>query len=263
MENKNLLILGEQGFGDAIQFARFLPMVKERSGARIQLVCWPPLGRLFENTWSGQFEIMHKLPAPSEYDCYTPLMSLPYLFQTIPETIPLPPYLKVNEKDRERWAAKVSALKGKKIGLAWKGSPLHKEDHQRSIDFKHLKRLLRLSNCSFVSLQKENTPSKEEIAGLENFHDWSEELHDFADTAALISCLDLVISVDTAVAHLSGALGQKTWTLLPFHSEWRWMQNTNQSPWYPSMRLIQQKHAGGWSGEIAQIANELKIYGRP
>ena len=157
-----------------------------------------------------------------------------------------------------RAMCRVSSLPGRKIGLSWAGNPLHKEDLQRSLAFKQLWPLFKVENTSFVSLQRTNAPSKEETAGLDNFHDWSTELNGFADTAALISCLDLVISVDTAVAHLSGALGQKTWTLIPFIPEWRWMRDTESSPWYRSMRLIRQKKIRGWSDAMRQMADELR-----
>jgi tetratricopeptide (TPR) repeat protein len=258
IEKGNLLIICEQGYGDAIQFSRYLPIVKERSGSNIKLVCRPSLARLFEHSWNGQFAITDDIPPGSEFDFHFPLMSLPWLFGTIQETIPPAPYLKAAEKDVEQWSSKVSALKGKKVGLSWAGNPLHKRDRQRSLDFKLMKPLFRLKNISFVSLQKANAPSKEETVGLDNFHDWSADLNDFADTAALISCLDLVICVDSVVAHLSGALGQKTWTLIPFIPEWRWMRDTENSPWYPSMRLIRQKTLRGWSAVMIQMVDELR-----
>ena len=258
MEKGNLLILGEQGYGDMIQFSRYLPIVKERSGSNIIFVCWPPLARLFERSWPEQVVIASAIPPASAFDFYFPLMSLPWLFGTVQETIPKAPYLKAAEKDIQHWSSRVSALKGKKIGLSWAGNPLHKQDQQRSLSFKDMKPLLKLENISFVSLQKPNASFQEKTVGFDNFYDWSADLHDFADTAALISCLDLVISVDTAVAHLSGALGKTTWTLLPFIPEWRWMRDTENSPWYPSMRLIRQEKWGKWSAVITQIVNELR-----
>ena len=254
MGEGTLLILCEQGFGDAIQFSRYLPLVKERSGANVKVVCWPALTRLFEQTWKGQLTVCEKLPSDSGFDCYIPLMSLPRLFGTIPPS----PYLKADDRDIRRWSSRVSALKGRKIGLSWAGNPLHKQDVQRSVAFKLLKPLLKVENTSFVSLQKANIPAPAELAGIDNFHDWTADLDDFADTAALISCLDLVITVDTAVAHLSGALGRKTWTLIPFIPEWRWMRDTESTPWYPSMRLVRQQQMRGWSGVIHSLANELR-----
>ena len=258
MGEGTLLVLCEQGYGDAIQFSRYLPIVKERSGANIRVVCWSSLARLIEQSWEGQFTVTEEVPPSSSFDAYVPLMSLPRLFGTVPETIPPSPYLIAGEKDLRRWRSRVSALQGRKVGLSWAGNPLHKEDLQRSLAFKQLGPLFNVENTSFVSLQRANAPSKEETAGLDNFHDWSAELNDFADTAALISCLDLVISVDTAVAHLSGALGQKTWTLIPFIPEWRWMRDTESTPWYPSMRLIRQKKIRGWSDVMRQMADELR-----
>ena len=254
MEQGTLLIVCEQGLGDAIQFSRYLPLVKERSGANVKVVCWPSLARLFEQTWKGQLTVCERLPSDSEFDCYLPMMSLPRLFGTVSSA----PYLKADDQDIRRWSSRVSALKGRKIGLSWAGNPLHKQDVQRSVAFKLLKPLLKMENTSFVSLQKANAPAPAELAGIGNFHDWTAELKDFADTAALISCLNLVISVDSAVAHLSGALGRKTWTLIPFIPEWRWMRDTESTPWYPSMRLVRQQQMRGWSGVIRPLADELR-----
>ncbi|MDD2710198.1 MAG: tetratricopeptide repeat protein [Verrucomicrobiae bacterium] len=257
MDKENLLVICEQGYGDVIQFSRYLPLAKARSGANIKLVCKQQLAKLLDNSWKETFDIAGEVPPDSEFDRYVPLMSLPWLFGTVLETIPPAPYLKAAEKDIQRWAPKISALKGRKIGLSWAGNPLHQKDGLRSISFKLLEPLFKLKDISFVSLQKTDLSSKSPISKPANFHDWSAEIDDFADTAAIIACLDLVISVDTAVAHLSGALGQKNRTLLPFIPEWRWMRDTKNSPWYPSMRLLRQKKFRDWTTVIDQLVDDL------
>jgi tetratricopeptide (TPR) repeat protein len=256
-EGKNILVVCEQGYGDALHFSRYLPMVRERSGAGVTVLCRPPLTRLFEISWGGDIRAVSDFPKSSDIDFFHPVMSLPWLFGTTLKNIPPAPYLKPSAEDIGRWRPRVSALKGLKAGLCWAGNPENKKDKLRSMRFEHVKPLFNLKNISFVSLQKLCAPAPGE-AVFDNFHDWSAELRDFADTAALVSCLDIVISVDTAVAHLSGALGQKTWTLIPFIPEWRWMRDTDQSPWYPSMTLIRQKTFNGWPEVISRAAEKLE-----
>jgi tetratricopeptide (TPR) repeat protein len=258
MDGGKLLVICEQGCGDALQFIRYAPMIKERSGAEITLLCRRSMAALFENSMPGLLTVVSGTPPESGFDRWVSLMSAPFLFGTAPDSVPPAPYLRAAEKDRVRWERKASALKGKKIGLSWAGSPLHESDRLRSLRFDALKPLFKVKGVSFVSLQRLCAPAPEESAGISNFHDWSAGLNDFADTAALVSCLDLVISVDTAVAHLSGALGQKTWTLIPFVPEWRWMRDTDKSPWYPSMRLVRQTKFNDWPAVINRLAEEIK-----
>jgi Flp pilus assembly protein TadD len=258
MDGGNLLVICEQGCGDAIQFSRYLPMIKERSGASIKLLCRNSLWRLFENSMPGIFEPTEEAPPPSaSFDCYISLMSAPFLFGTDTGSVPPAPYLKAPADAAARFEPWLSSLKGKKVGLAWAGNPLHKSDRHRSVSFEALKPLFELKNISFVSLQKSPPPPALEVAGLDNFHDRTAELNDFADTAGLVSGLDLVLGVDTAVSHLSGALGKKTWILIPFVSEWRWMRDTETSPWYSSVRLIRQDKLNDWPSVIKRAAAGL------
>jgi tetratricopeptide (TPR) repeat protein len=258
MEDGVILALCEQGFGDTIQFSRYIPMMKELSGAKIKFMCAPSLMRLLKDCGADEFYHRDKPETAGDFDCYYPVMSLPGLFGTTPETVPPAPYLKAEESDIKFWEPRVSALKGKKIGLSWSGNPDNTNDRLRSMKFEHLKPLFELKDVSFVSLQKMGAPPKEETACFSNFHDWSEDFSDFSVTAGLITHLDLVISVDTAIAHLSGALGQRTWVLIPFSPEWRWMHDVETTPWYPAARIVRQRSFDKWSGVVRQLGRELK-----
>jgi tetratricopeptide (TPR) repeat protein len=256
LQKGSLLIICEEGAGDTIQMARFLPAVRERAGVPVRLACRDGLVRLLKNTWGRKISVSSLIPG-SGFSCYYPLMSLPFLFEAEPGSVPSAPYIRAAKKDIDFWGGRAARLKGKKIGLSWAGNPLNRNDKWRSIKFSDLKPLFDLKNISFVSLQKHGVPSKDETSGLRNFHDWTPELKDFADSAALVSCLDLVISVDSAAAHLGGALGKPTWNLMQFVPDWRWGHRGEETMWYSSMRIIRQKKLNDWPGVIKQLASEL------
>lgn len=232
---KRLLIWPEQGFGDQIQVARFAAVLAE--SMEVSWVCPPPLARLFRASLPAQIvEIAQTIEFPDP-DAWVMCFSLPSrLGLARPEDAPSAPYLRVPEEARARWRG--FAGPGLNIGVAWRGNPGHPNDARRSM------------------------PSPEPLAPLSAFgrlHDFTKPRGDFADTAALLEQMDLVVCVDTALAHLAGALGKPTRLLLPAEEyDWRWLWGRQDSPWYPSMRLYRQPSPGDWASVVARVAEELK-----
>lgn len=238
---KSILVYTEQGLGDAIQFSRFLPLLRE-AGATVLLACDPALASLFA-------PLVHRVvgSAPvGRVDYRVPLMSLPYAFGTTLDTIPPAPYLDADPERGEHWRNALGPRVGRRIGIAWSGRPTHADDRSRSLPERCVRPLLDLTGIEWVSVQRGTLP------GVRSF-----DLQDFADTAALMQHLDLVISVDTAPAHLAGTLGIPTWILLPFVPDWRWLRDREDSPWYPSVRLFRQPRRGDWESVIERVVSEL------
>lgn len=251
LENKVIVIISEQGYGDTLQFVRYLPDVKARGGTVI-LGCKPELRRLLAGC-AGIDQIVCVGEIVPPYDVETPLLSLPGIFKTSLETIPNQvPYLSVPPDAGQKAASVVTASSKKfRVGLVWGGNI------NRSLRLKQLLPLLGILQIHFFSLQK--GPAVQEIKSFPagKITDLDPYLEDFADTAAAVQALDLVISIDTSVAHLAGALAKPVWTLIPFASEWRWMLNRDDSPWYPTMRLFRQPAPGDWASVIARVAAQL------
>ncbi|MHB8620887.1 MAG: tetratricopeptide repeat protein, partial [Chloroflexota bacterium] len=259
-----LLVEAEQGLGDTIQFARFCPLVAAL-GIRVVLRCRDELTALMRD--SGIHTIIHTITGSQADDAvaqaaqtptaWAPLMSLPFLLGINPTSPPSTvPYL--NADDAERWRGELAALPGLKVGLAWAGEPGNAGDRKRSTTLRSLAPLAAVPGVSFVSLQKGAAAAQlaepdQPVQAL----DLSARLADFRETAAVVQNLDLVISVDTAVAHLAGALGRPVWILLPFSADWRWLAGRDDSPWYPTARLVRQRRAGDWAGAAARAAAAL------
>jgi len=198
------------------------------------------------------------LPA---FDLHCPLMSLPGAFDTTLDTIPTSvPYLNAPGKRARLWRDRLAGMGRPRIGLVWSGKPTHKNDHNRSIALQRLKPLLSVLGAQFVSLQQEYRASDLAALGRLPIRRFDDLLTDFADTAALIGELDLVITVDTAVAHLAGAMARQLWLLLPHVQDWRWLRKRNDSPWYPTAKLFRQPQIGDWDGAIAAMAKELRAF---
>lgn len=260
-QGRRLLIYDEIGYGDVFQFVRYLPLVKERGGTLI-FECKPGLSRLLHG-FPGIDELLERgnQPVPeSAFDLQLPMESLPGIFaatlQTIPDKVP---YLKPATDLLEKWQKRLENARGLKVGLVWSGNPYSQYDKMRSCTLSDFSTLAEFEGVTFVSLQKgpaemqlTNPPQGMRIIAL------GSELSDFADTAAVIESLDLVISVETAVPHLAGALGKKVWTILSFVPAWRWMMERSDSPWYPSMRLFRQTSRGEWEGVMQEVAKQLK-----
>lgn len=266
IRGKRILLHCEQGFGDAIQFVRYVELVKERVGevGRVILECPPPLLRLFESLLHLDQLVLEGQSLP-DFDVYAPLMSLPRILGTTLTTIPADiPYLYAEDTPTSFHLFKPEAGRGevpRKIGIVWAGNPFYQGDRSRyrACSLQHFLRLLDYKIAAnlpiqLYSLQKEVTPAELSLLSANNIRDIGSKLKDFADTAQAIAPLDLVISVDTAVAHLAGAMAKPVWVLLPFAPDWRWMLNRTDSPWYPSvMRLFRQSQPGDWDGVFEQV----------
>jgi len=267
---KSVLIGFEAGHGDMIQFCRYASVLKERGAARVDLLCHPGLKTLFA-TLAGVDQVIAldgELPATA-WDYWTPPLSLPFHCRTRLKTIPASlPYLHADPDKAAQWARALRAApvegvgsRGLRVGLVWKGNPLFENDADRSLPGLHMLAALgELAGVRFFSLQKgageddaANPPTGLPLANL------GPQLADFSDTAAVIANLDLVISVDTAVAHLAGAMGQPCWLLLPdYKTDWRWLTGRSDSPWYPGlMRLFRQPAGGGWVPVVDEVKDAL------
>lgn len=263
---QSLLVLHEQGLGDSLQFVRYLPLALAHC-ARVGYVCPPGLRRLYEKSlcsrWPG-LVLLDAVPADlSGWDRYIPLMSLPMAFATQVATIPAAlPYLYADAGLAAVWRARLEALPAPhlpRVGVVWAGG--HSGiavDRLRSLAAAQIAPLLGLPHVRWISLQKTDDPAKlPDTVACERLIDWTDEIADFADTAALIDNLDLVISVDTSVAHLAAAMGKPVWLLNRFAGCWRWLYGRDDSPWYPGLRLFTQARRADWDDVLARVASAL------
>jgi tetratricopeptide (TPR) repeat protein len=267
IDGKTVLLHAEQGLGDTLQFCRYVAMVAAL-GARVLVEAPPELMRLLSKL-AGAAELIEQGRQLPPFDCHCPLLSLPLAFRTEMATIPAAtPYLFADAHASQRWAERIgnNAPGALKVGLVWAGgnrphvAELRKNDARRSITLDTLRPLFEVPQVQFYSLQK--GPAAQQLAlvtGLaERVIDYTDELADFADTAALVANLDLVISVDTAVAHLAGALGKPVWILNRFDTCWRWMLEREDSPWYPGAQLFRQSALGDWASVIPSVQAALR-----
>ena len=255
LNGKKILVVSEQGFGDSIQFVRYLYLIKEKGGY-IVLECKRELVKLFESLGVIDEFIEKSNAVPNvDADYYVHLMSLPYIFKTNLENIPNKiPYLKAEPELVEKFKSKFNSDKFK-VGIVWSGNKSQDDDKNRSMRFKNFESLREIKEVDFFSLQKGK--SVEQLDDVEVV-DIGEEINDFADTVAVIENLDLVISVDTATVHLAGAMGKPVWILLTKVPDWRWLLDREDSPWYPTMKLFRQKKSGDWDEVIGRVKRELK-----
>ncbi|HYB08456.1 MAG TPA: tetratricopeptide repeat-containing glycosyltransferase family protein [Alphaproteobacteria bacterium] len=246
LRGRRILLHWEQGFGDTIQFIRFAALVKAR-GATVLAELQPPLCRLFQHV-DGIDEIIPSGSPLPPFDCHAPLMSLPRILGLRPANIPASDgYLRPDPARVRRWTTKLGPMSGLRVGICWQGAPAQVDNRFRSIPPAELGPLLALPGISWVSLQKGlSTDGLREIG-----------LGDFADTAAVISNLDLVITVCTSVAHVAGALGKPTWVLVHAGPDWRWLRSGERSAWYSSVRLFRQKTLGAWGGVLREVIEAL------
>lgn len=259
LSGKTILLHPEQGFGDAIQFIRYVPRLTSLGG-NIMVEVQPALKRLFAQIPGIERVIVKGEPLP-HFDVHCPLLSLPFHFGATLDNLPAEvPYLSADPHSAELWRQRIPDTHGArmKIGLVWAGNPKHKNDRNRSIGLDQFNVLGDIPSLAFFSLQKGSGANQAGQTAL-NFHvhDLMEYVEDFADTASLIGQLDLVLCVDTSVAHLAGAMGKPTWVLLPFASDWRWLQERSDSPWYPSMRLFRQRKIGDWGEVLLRVHEAL------
>ncbi len=276
LTNKTILVYHEQGFGDEIQFIRYLPLLKEQKKVKgLLLVCKPPLKKLFSSVSCIDHLLdesdFRRVTNIQGLDYWVFIMSLPLYFGTTLENIPNHlPYLSTDKDLREYWQKKIPKV-GFKVGLVWKGRPTHTNDKYRSIpSLTTLKPLWQLSNkmknkinIRFISLQKGAGENELVVDSLNDqpIIDLGKQVKDFSDSAAIVSQLDLIICVDTAIAHLSGSLNIPCWVLLPFHNpDWRWMLDRDDSPWYPgTMQLFRRTSNGNWGNVIDSVVKSLEL----
>ena len=256
IDEKTILIDSEQGFGDVIQFCRYMPMV-EALGAKVILMV-PKVLTALVSTLEGNFTVVETGDPLPNFDFQCPMMSLPLAFKTTTESIPANiPYLYSNVDKQTFWRNKLGSKTNLRIGLAWFGSTEQKNDHNRSLLLKQLESILQLP-FEFHSLQKEiRSEDMETLSLFKQLNLHQDELLDFSDTAALINEMDLVISVCTSVAHLTGALGKNVWILLPFAGDYRWLLYRTDSPWYPTAILFRQPRINDWEHVITAVKNNL------
>jgi tetratricopeptide (TPR) repeat protein len=256
IDGKTILLHTEQGLGDTIQFCRYASLAADR-GAKVVLVVQPTLRSLIESVPGAMLVLAEGDPLPA-FDLHCPLPSLPLAFRTTLDSIPARvPYLAADERRIEFWRTRLGPKKSLRVGLVWAGHPEHKRDRDRTLPLSDLA-LVAGAGCAFFSLQKDIRDSdKDAFESIGVIRQFGDELTDFSDTAALASLMDLIISVDTSVAHLAGAMGKPVWILLPHTADWRWLLDREDSPWYPTARLFRQPGFGDWNGVIRRVAGEL------
>lgn len=257
LTGKTILLHAEQGLGDIVQFARYLPMVRALAAKVIVETRQPILSLLETLPGDYDFRVLGK-ESPPPFDWHAPILSLPALFKTTQETLPRAiPYLSADPRKTAAWAKLLGEKTRKRVGLAWAGDPRHEDDLRRSIAAASLGPLLG-ADVEFHCLQKVIRPDDAAaLQTLPQLRSHGESLHDFSDTAALMMHMDLVISVDTSIAHVAGALGLPVWILLPWAAEWRWMLNRADCPWYPTATLFRQSTPGDWDGVVARLVAAL------
>ncbi|MBF0333439.1 MAG: tetratricopeptide repeat protein [Alphaproteobacteria bacterium] len=258
LEGRSIMLYWEQGFGDTLQFARYVPLVRERA-ARVVLECQGPLLDLLSGLDGADAVIPHGAD-PGPVDVRAPLLSLPGLFGTGPRDVPARvPYLAAAPERLAAWRGLIPDDGGEfKVGLVWKGSGRHDNDRNRSLRLAWLEPMLRVPGTRFFSLQKDDPQPELDDSGLAPLvTDLAPHLGDFADTAAAMTLLDLIVTVDSAPAHLAGALARPVWVFVPYIPDWRWMLDREDSPWYPTMRLFRQPGPGRWPEVIARMVPEL------
>lgn len=266
LDGAHILLVGEAGQGDIIQFCRYAAEIKKLGARRITLLCHPGLKKLFGSLAAVDTIVGFDEELPPEHrDFWAPLLSVPCYCQTELNSIPATlPYLHPDPQSVQQWA-KSLPRKGLQVGLVWKGNPRYENDADRSLpSIATLAPLAEIAGIRFISLQKGQGEDDIPPDGFPVLK-LGAQLHDFADTAAVLMNLDLVISVDTAVAHLAGALGKPCWVLLPYYkTDWRWLTARNDSPWYPEvMRLFRQPAMGDWASVIRSVKLALQHINQP
>jgi len=263
LAGKHIYVQAEQGFGDTLQFARYIPPLAA-CARKVTVRVHQQLVTLLRESLPG-VTVLGDRGDPESYPCDAVLLSLPRLFKTRLETIPAQvPYLRAPADAVQRWHRQLGTMSGFKVGLVWAGNPEHVNDHRRSVDLAQLAPVLATPGVSFASLQVgQRADDLKKLKGSKtNVDDVASAFNDFVESAAAVSALDLVITVDTSMAHLAGALGKPVWVLLPSVTDWRWMLQREDNPWYPNMRLFRPKDGEPQDGVIARVAQELAAVAR-
>ena len=257
IRGKTIVLVSEQGYGDTIQFVRYAPLVAERFGATVIVSCPAEVEPVVKTVRGISQVVRTGTPSAISFDVHAPLASLPGIFRTRLDNIPADvPYVSAELQRVERWRQQLADDENVKVGIVWAGSRAHQNDRARSCRLADFAPVANVAGATLYSLQKgsgereiDESPFKVIALG--------EQLHDFGDTAALLECLDLFISIDTSVVHLAGALARPVWTLLPTGPDWRWMLGREDSPWYPTMRLFRQPRFKDWRSVMERVAEQL------
>ncbi len=261
LHGKTVLLHAEQGLGDTLQFVRYAPLVAEL-GAKIVLAVPQSLKALVA-TVPGIATVRSDTESLPEFDLHCPLMSLPLAFATELATVPADiPYLRPYEERLAKWRARLPANGHPRVGICWAGSTMHLNDRNRSMPLEGFAKLLSVPNIDFVCVQKEVSEAQAAILREHDVIQLGQEFADFSDTTAVVAMLDLLIAVDTSVAHLAGAMGKAVALLVPFSPDWRWLLDRTDSPWYPTMRLFRQPSIGDWDGPLERLREELSDVAR-
>jgi tetratricopeptide (TPR) repeat protein len=262
LQGRTILLHAEQGLGDTIQFARYVPLLA-RAGGKVVLEVQPELKALVGQIAGAAAVVARGEPLPA-FDVHCPLGSLPLALKTEPATIPAEgPYLRADDVHIVKWRVRLEALGRPRVAVAWSGNAQHMNDRNRSIPLSGLAPLWSVGSVHFVSVQRELRDGDAELLAREpHVTQIGTELDDFADTAAVAALLDLVITVDTSVAHLAGAMGRPVWILVPFSPDWRWTLSGETSRWYPTARLFRQPSLGDWTSVIERLRSELQGFSR-
>jgi tetratricopeptide (TPR) repeat protein len=257
LHRKTILLHAEQGLGDTIQFARYAPVLA-RQGGKVVLEVPAELVTLLGRLEGVAYVVARGAPLPA-FDLHCPVGSLPLALATEVATIPAAiPYLAASDERVAQWRTRLAGLPSPRIAIAWSGRAGHPNDRNRSLALARLAPLLALERASFISVQRELSDADAvTLADIPRITAVGADLRDFDDTAAVLALADLVIAVDTAVAHLAGAMGRPTWILLPFSPDWRWMLGRDDSPWYPTARLYRQPAPGDWDSVIARVGEDV------
>jgi hypothetical protein len=260
LPERRLVISTDQGYGDSFQFARYIPMAAARCG-EVTVICRAPQKTLFSRI-PGVRRCVADLRQAGDHAAFCWLASLPYVFGTEVSSIPLTiPYLTADPVRRAHWRAQLAARVGSegiRVGLVWAGNNENTADWRRSIGLAALRALAAIPGVRLVSLQKPVPDADRAVFEAMGLVDFSADLSDFGETAAAMANLDLVVTVDSAVAHLGGAMGIPTWVLIYEPADWRWMTRREDSPWYPTMRLFRQPRAGAWAEPIGRLIAALR-----
>jgi hypothetical protein len=254
---RTILLHAEQGLGDTIQFARYVPMLA-RAGAKVVLEVQPELKPLLGALEGAASCHARGEPLPA-FDVHCPLGSLPLATKTDADSVPANiPYLQANEASLAKWRSRIEALPGKRVAIAWAGHARHANDRNRSMTLDLLAPLFAIGGVSFISIQRDLRESDAAtLARHPNITHVGDDLADMADTAAVTGLADLTLAVDTSVVHLAGSMGRDVWVMLPFSPDWRWTRDGARSPWYPRTRLFRQPSIGDWKSVVATIGDAL------
>jgi len=261
LRGKTVFLQAEQGLGDTINFMRYAPLVASL-GAKVILGVQAPLKSI---AWTvpGVSLVLSDGEALPDFDLYCPLLSLPLAFETEITTVPTNiPYVLPHKDRLAKWRERLPANGRLRVGICWAGSNAHLNDRNRSMSLERFAKILSVPGLEFISIQKEVTEVQAAMLREHGVVQLGHEFSDFADTAAVVAMLDLVISVDTSIVHLAGAMGKAVAVLIPFSPDFRWLLDRTDSPWYPTMRLFRQTAIGDWDGPLARLREELAVAAR-